>query len=112
MKAINVIREHIEMLREQVDELYNKLDRSLVIEEHWPDAFDGPGTVTTAVKGNPKTGLVFTITFANGEAAVMDLRLAPFLLWPEAVKEDIRNSGWTSQYYMLLKKLEKEVSDG
>jgi hypothetical protein len=103
-KALELMGE-LDKLYEERDALHHQLKRSLALQEIWPDAFVH-GRCTTQVTGNPRRELTFTLTLANGERHEKPLEDVPVILWPAAVKADIRQLGgfhgsW--KYHKILK---------
>lgn len=105
-EQIDSLRTNIDKLRGECDELYRKLDKALLIQELWPDAFDN-GPVTTVVKGNPHSGFIMSFKFTDGADCVMDLKLVPFKLWPASVIADIERVGPRGPYYRKLQENRK-----
>jgi hypothetical protein len=105
------VRTQLDLLLETQKHLLAEFDKSMAIQEMWPNAFEH-GAITTYVRGNCRTGMRWTVTFGNGEEAHMDLKLVPVLLWPEQVKDDIREAGPRFPYWNILCGYEKEKGNG
>jgi hypothetical protein len=103
-KAIAEKLAHLDNLNVQRDALYKDLNRSLAIQELWPDAFEH-GACTSYVVGNPRSEMTFVLTLGNKETRKLPLQDVPVILWSEGAKATIRELGPYNarKYYRLLK---------
>lgn len=83
------------------DKLMQDLDKSLAVQELWPNAFRN-GNPTSRVRGNPRKSLRFNITFPDGTTDSMPLEDLPIILWPESVKADLKGLSPYNKYNKIL----------
>lgn len=88
---------------EERDDLMKQLAKSLAIQELWPNAFRN-GNPKSRVRGNPRKSLRFNITFPDGTTDSMPLEDLPVILWPEAVKDDLKALSVYNKYNKILLK--------
>lgn len=104
MNKLDAAIDRLEKLHRKRGQLQLELKRSLALQKLWPGAFDSDKKPTTQVTGNPRRKLWFAMYNGN-ERHEMPLEEVPVILWPEAVKNDIRRIGWNARsvYRNLLK---------
>lgn len=101
----------LDRLHAERGKLQRELKRSLALERLWPEAFSGDRNPTTQVKGNPRREMTFTMYNGN-DTRELPLEEVPVILWPEAVKNDIRRIGWNARsVYRNLLKEEDNATD-
>ena len=73
---------------EERDRLYKELDRSLALQELWPDVFMC-GPVMPRVDGSFHRGFKYTLTRDDGVSRTFKLLDVPHALWPKKLGADI-----------------------
>lgn len=84
---------NLKKLMESRSELMQKLDRSLLIREIWPDAFKDGSHVTSWVSGISTKGFYFYIKRVfDGVDQKYPVQDIPLVLWPEQFKKDCESN--------------------
>lgn len=104
MKELHEALSRLEELHSQREQLHRELKRSLALKALWPEAFNGDKNPTTQVTGNCRRSVTFAMYNGN-ERRELPLEEVPVILWPDALKNDIRRTGWNARsiYREMLK---------
>jgi hypothetical protein len=100
------VLDNLKSLWKKRDELQGELQRSLAIQELWPEAFEH-GRVFSHVEGNPGSGFFLTIKRGDGEERKFNIKEVPTILIPESFLEDClsRNYCYGYRWYKWAKEV-------